>query len=91
MTTYDFILRFQLPDTAADPAHVIDAIFEAGCDDAVVGIGTPGSIALDFSRDAPTAEDAINSATNAVIRAIPGAKLAEVTANCLIAPSSAEH
>lgn len=80
MNTYDFILKFDLPDPTADPFHFTDALFVAGCDDAVVGVGTPGSIALNFSREASTAEDAVNSAIETVIKAIPGAKLTEVSA-----------
>jgi hypothetical protein len=80
MTTYDFILRFALPNPTVDPVHFVDALFVAGCDDAVVGVGMSGSIALDFSREAPTAEQAVNFAINAVTSAIPGARLAGISA-----------
>lgn len=86
MAMYDFILRFALPDPTLDPVHLTDAIFAAGCDDSVVGVGKLGSIALDFSREAPTAEDAVNSAINAVIRAIPGAEFAGISASFQISP-----
>jgi hypothetical protein len=78
MTSYDFVLRFVLPDPGANPAQFLDALFEAGCDDAVIGIGLPGSVALDFSREAASADVAVRSATEAVMTAIPDAKLAEV-------------
>ena len=78
MTSHDFILRFALPHPGANPAHFLDALFEAGCDDAVIGIGLPGSVALDFSREAESVDVAVRSATEAVMTAIPDAKLTEV-------------
>lgn len=78
MSEYEFILTFKLPSAVDNPADYIDALFEAGCDDATVGVGKPGSIALDFNREADTAENAIRSAIIAVKAAIPGAELTEV-------------
>ena len=74
---YEFVLTFALKDSNADPAGFTDALFEAGCDDATVGVGKRGSIALDFSREAPDAKTAIQSAIDAVQKAIPGAELME--------------
>ncbi len=79
MSTYDFTLIFSLPDAAADPDDFLDALFEAGCDDALVGIGEMGSVALDFSRDAATAKEALDSAIEDVKKAIPGADLIEAS------------
>lgn len=78
MTSHDFVLRFALPDPGANPGHFLDALFEAGCDDAVIGIGLAGSVALDFSREAASADVAVRSAIEAVMTAIPDAKLTEV-------------
>lgn len=78
MTTYEFTLAFALPSASADPASFLDALFEAGCDDATVGVGRRGSIALDFSREARSAEKAIRTAVASVQRAIPGAQLLEI-------------
>jgi hypothetical protein len=78
MATFEFTLTFALPDPNADPEDFLDALFKAGCDDATVGVGKLGAIALDFSREAPSAEDALRSAIDAVQRAIPGASLVEV-------------
>jgi hypothetical protein len=78
MATYDFTLTFSLPDASADPKEFIDALFESGCDDATVGVGLRGTIGLDFSRSAISAEEALWSAIKAVQRAIPGASLVEV-------------
>ncbi|GAA3923878.1 DNA-binding protein [Luteimonas lutimaris] len=77
MREYEFILKFRLPDPAADPGQFIEALAEAGCDDAAIGVGQRGRIALDFTREADTAADAIISAMQAVERAIPGAELIE--------------
>jgi len=76
---WEFILKFRLPTSDSAPAEWLDALFEAGCDDATVGVGKNGSIALDFSRDAPSAEEAVRSAIHDVQRAIPGAELTEIS------------
>jgi hypothetical protein len=77
MSEYHFTLKFRLADAQADPGLCIDALFQAGCDDATIGIGQRGRIALDFAREADTALAAITSALEAVKRAIPGATLIE--------------
>ena len=74
---YDFLLKFKLASAATDIDAIIEALGEAGCDDATVGIGTAGFVALDFSRDSRSAEEAVLSAIEAVKRAIPDAELAE--------------
>ena len=79
MAEYEFTLKFRLPDAEADPENYIDALAEAGCDDATVGIGHPGRIALDFTREAASALDAVVSAVHAVKAAIPGAELVEAS------------
>src|SRR5271163_2361478 len=78
MKTYEFTLLFALPEGARTPADFVDALYEAGCDDAVVGIGNPRSIALRFSRDAGTASEAVQSAIRGALEAIPDARLIEV-------------
>lgn len=79
MSEYRFILRFRLPEGDADPARFIDALAEAGCDDATIGVGQRGRIALDFAREADSALAAVASAMHAVRRAIPGAELVEAS------------
>ncbi|MFO1378565.1 MAG: DNA-binding protein [Steroidobacteraceae bacterium] len=74
---YDFVLKFRLPEGSARPRDLVERLGKAGCDDAVVGIGQPGRIALDFTREAGSAEQAIISALEDVKRAIPGAELIE--------------
>lgn len=76
---YDFTLRFKLAPNDVDLDALVERLGEAGCDDALVGIGQPGRVALEFTREAPTAEEAIVSALADVKRAIPDAKLVEVS------------
>ncbi|WP_303982628.1 hypothetical protein [Dongia mobilis] len=78
MPAYDFILSFKLPSNSDDPAAFTDALFKAGCDDATVGVGKLGTIALDFTRTAANAEAAARSAISAVEAAIPGAEFVNV-------------
>ena len=75
---YEFGLKYKVPDDA-DMDALIEQLGEAGCDDALVGTGQPGRIALDFTREAKSAEKAVLSALSAVKKAIPGAKLLEIT------------
>ena len=75
---YDFTLKFKLATDDADVDLLLERLGEAGCDDALVGVGQPGRIALDFTREAKSAEAAIVSALVDVKKAIPDAKLVEV-------------
>ena len=75
---YDFTLAFALSRNRSNPENCLDALYEAGCADALVGTGMPGSIALNFSRTANSAEDAIRQAVNDVLTAIPDAELIEL-------------
>lgn len=74
---YEFTLKFKLPpaDTSAD--NLIELLGAAGCDDALIGIGKTGRIALNFTREAESASAAVLSAIADVQRAIPGARLIE--------------
>lgn len=75
---YDFTLKFKLPNECGDHDVLLDRLADAGCTDALIGIGQPGRIGLDFCREARAAEEAIVSAIESVKRAIPGARLIEV-------------
>jgi hypothetical protein len=76
---YEFTLKFALPANHGPINELVERLGEAGCEDALVGIGQAGRIALEFTRDADSAKSAILSALAAVKAAIPGAKLLEVT------------
>lgn len=74
---YEFTVKFSLPDAGGDPGRYIDALFEAGCDDALVGVGQAGLIALDFDRKATDAVGAVRSAIDDVRGAIPDVEIVE--------------
>jgi hypothetical protein len=75
MNNYTFILNFALPGREDNPEQYLDALYDAGCDDAAVGVGQYGMVGLDFTRAAASAEDAIRSAIENVRTASPGAAL----------------
>jgi len=79
MNDYEFTLKFILPDAHDDPDRHIEALAAAGCDDALIGIGQRGRIALDFTRTAKSAFAAITSALRDVRKAIPDAVLVEAS------------
>lgn len=79
MKAFEFTLKFRLPAADTDAEQFLDALADAGCDDATVGIGQPGRIALEFERESRTAFAAIASAVRDVKRAIPGAELVEAS------------
>jgi predicted DNA-binding transcriptional regulator AlpA len=76
---YEFTLKFALPTDHQSVDKIVERLGEVGCEDALVGIGQAGRIALEFTRDAASAKTAIFGALAAVKTAIPGAKLLEVT------------
>lgn len=75
---YTFTLKYQLADDDRDPDALVERLGGAGCDDALVGIGQPGRLALEFTREAADAEEAVRSALADVRRAAPSARLIEV-------------
>lgn len=77
MNEYEFTLTFRLPTADTDAELYIEALAESGCDDALVGIGQPGRIALDFARTATSAFEAVSTAVQNVQQAIPGVELIE--------------
>src|SRR5690625_4408471 len=75
---YIFTLKYALPGNDYDLDSIVDSLGEAGCDDALIGIGQPGRLALEFTREATDAKAAIGSALDDVRRVTPFAKLIEV-------------
>jgi predicted DNA-binding transcriptional regulator AlpA len=75
---YTFTLKYQLADDDRDPDALVERLGEAGCDDALVGIGQPGRLALEFTREATDAGAAVRSALVDVRRAARSATLIEV-------------
>jgi hypothetical protein len=79
MEQYNFILSFALGEHDADPQLFVERLLAEGCDDSLIGLGWHGRIALDFTREAASADDAVLSALADVQRAIPEARLIEAT------------
>lgn len=79
MKEYEFTLKYLLPNSNTDPDKHVEALMNAGCDDALIGLGQQGRIALEFIRESVSAVDAITSALTQVKEAIPGAQLVEAT------------
>ncbi|NYH98817.1 helix-turn-helix transcriptional regulator [Cupriavidus plantarum] len=75
---YTFTLKYQLAEGPRDADSLVGRLGEAGCDDALVGIGLPGRLALAFTREANSADAAVRSALADVRRAVPEARLIEV-------------
>ena len=76
---FEFDLIFALPRKDLDQDAILDALFEAGCDEAVVGLGAPGLVGLAFTRSGESAGEVIAGAMEAALSALPeGAKLREV-------------
>lgn len=75
---YTFTLKYKLSQQDANHDELVERLGAAGCDDALVGLGLPGRIALEFTREASSAEVALVSALGDVKRAISSAKLIEV-------------
>lgn len=74
---YLFTLKYQLADADSDLDALVERLGEAGCDDALVGMGLPGRLVLEFTREADSAEAAVRSALADVRRAMPTAALIE--------------
>ena len=78
MANYHFELVYRL-HPGEDPAAYLDALFEAGCDDASPSIGKPGYIGLTFDREADSALEAVETAVADAQTAIPHAHLERAT------------
>jgi hypothetical protein len=76
---YDFTLAFALQPPDASIEDLVERLGDAGCDDATVGIGRRGRLALSFIREAQSAEEAVVGGISDVRRALPDALLIEVS------------
>ena len=79
MSEFEFTLKFALSEDSIDLEQTVEALAEAGCDDALIGTGQSGRIALQFNREAPDALDAISQAISEVKSVLPTAQLIEAT------------
>ena len=76
---YIFTLKYRLAEGATEVDELVERLGAAGCDDSLIGLGAPGRIALEFTREAPDARTAMVSALEDVKRAIPTARLIEAS------------
>jgi len=76
---YIFTLKYQLSEDDCDPDALVERLGAAGCDDALVGVGQPGRLALEFSREAHSAVEAVRTALADVKSAVPTARLIEAS------------
>ena len=76
---YVFTLKYQLADHDKDVDALVERLGGAGCDDALVGVGQPGRLALEFAREAESAEEAVRTALANVKTAVPTARLIEAS------------
>jgi hypothetical protein len=76
---YDFTLTFALGSPDVDTDDLVERLSDAGCDDAVVGVGRRGRLALEFTREAEDAARAVGSAVSDVRSAAPDAALIEAS------------
>jgi hypothetical protein len=75
MKDYVFTLKFSLPNHQINPHKYVEKLYENGCDDALIGIGSKGYIALNFIRESSLPYEAVFSAITDVKKVIPQAHL----------------
>lgn len=78
MKTFEFKLIINT-NTKAEPESHLDALYEAGCDDALVSFSKRGTMTLDFMRESESASEAFNTAMENIKVAIPEATLIEAS------------
>ncbi|MCK9801516.1 DNA-binding protein [Pseudomonas sp. MAFF 302030] len=74
---YLFTLNYLLPADDCDPGPLVERLGAGGCTDALVGSGLAGRLALEFCREADSAEAAMLSALGDIKQIIPEARLVE--------------
>jgi len=79
MTEHSFTLRFDTSVVHLATDEALERLAVAGCDDAIVGIGMPGRLALAFDREAASAAAAVTSAIRDVTGALPDVRLVEAS------------
>jgi len=87
---YTFTLKYQLGADDRGLEALVERLGEAGCHDALVGIGQPGRLALKFTREAADADTAVRSALADMRRAVPSAKLIEMAPDLVGSTDAAE-
>ena len=75
---FEFSLRYELDEHDALLDLVMRRLEKAGCADALLGADIKGQLELQFVREAASAEQALMSATDAVKKAFPSARLVKI-------------
>ena len=70
---YEFTLTYRLAAEDSDMEQLVERLGGAGCDDALVGTGRPGRIALNFCCESESARETIRTALADVETALPSA------------------
>ena len=79
MAEIEFELIFALPEGEHEAFDLMDAVFQAGFEDAIVGTGVPGVLGVALEAASDRAEDAILDAARAIQEQLPaGSVLREV-------------
>ena len=77
MTQQEYTLIFSLQDPQEDPGVYVSDLHAHGCDDALLGIGKKGRIALNFIRDTSDVQEDMNDLVELIEHVIPGAQCVE--------------
>jgi hypothetical protein len=75
---FQFDVMIKLPQGCPDIEDVVDWLYEAGCDDAVVGCGNPGMLGLSFIREGTEREAVIAEAVRDALAGLPEGAAVEV-------------
>ncbi len=78
---YTFTLKYRLSPADQNVDDLVERLGAEGCDDVLVGVGQPGRVALEFNREADSAQAALQSALADVKRVMPGAQLLEAASD----------
>lgn len=78
---YTFTLKFKLPFVSTDSQQdaLVDQLYANGCDDALIGTGLLGQLAVEFIREAASLEEALITALKDVLNTLPSAEFIEVS------------
>jgi hypothetical protein len=87
---YEFTLKFRIPTIDSKVEEIVECL-GGSCNDAVVGIGEPGRLALNFTRASNSAELAILGAVTDVKNVVREATLIEITPDFVSLADIAEH
>jgi hypothetical protein len=68
---FEFEIVISFPGGKPHEAAALDALFQAGLDDTIVGTGRPDVIALGFTRNGPNLEQVLTAAVAQIMAAFP--------------------